>query len=58
MLFHSYDNGRWIKENVINQVSSDKRNLIHHTINSVHKRYILIAGGMMGDSQKTLSKFN
>jgi hypothetical protein len=32
--------------------------LIHHTVNAIGKKYIVIVGGMMGDSQKTLSKFN
>lgn len=39
-------------------MSADKKNLIYHTVNSIGKKFIVIAGGMVGDSQKTLSKFN
>lgn len=58
VLFHSYEEGRWIREPVANQIPIDKKNLIHHSVNAANKKYIVIAGGMMGDSQKTLSKFN
>lgn len=36
----------------------EKKNLIYHTINTISKKLIVIVGGLLGDSQKTLSKFN
>lgn len=32
--------------------------MVQHTTNNVGRKLIVITGGMVGDSQKTLSKFN
>lgn len=57
--FHSYnENGKWTREYIDGDIPLYKKNFICHTTVGVNSKFIVVVGGLVGDSKQTLNTFN